>query len=346
VSSDQRSIEGLQSTFDTNTFVMMRYRDTPQFQAIERSLRSTLSRYGLRARLAKDRALSADLWDNICLYMTSSRYGIAVFEELDEREFNPNISLELGYMYALGRRCLLLKEKRMPLLPTDTLGKIYRNFDAFDLERTIERQVSGWCKDDLGLNPAFTSPVASSAGEAVFEHVEYDSASDRNFSGWGMFDTTLNFARHIRVVSGTSHADGPGSSQALEIRAAGNEAVGVNRKVEALHGEFVTEYCAISSRAKSLNLFLCVIPMQEPIGGLTEVGTQRVDAPENAHSPYRVRRYVQHHEVDGAWRTARLEFDFRQTPTAAYAICAARVNEGCPSPGPGVLRIRNARVLT
>jgi hypothetical protein len=102
-------IEELQRTVNRNVFVMMRYADTPQFRQIEASIRSALERYGLIARLAKDRALSDDLWENIRLYMGTARYGIAVFEEIERRDFNPNISLELGYMYALGRRCLLLK---------------------------------------------------------------------------------------------------------------------------------------------------------------------------------------------------------------------------------------------
>ena len=348
MSAEERFIEELQSTFDTNVFVMMRYRDTPQFQMIEASIRRSLSSYGLSARLAKDRALSEDLWDNIRLYMTSSRYAIAVFEELDEREFNPNISLELGYMYALGRRCLLLKERRMPRLPTDTLGKIYRDFDGFALEETIVKQVTGWCEDDLGLSLANEVILEHGATEHFprFEHVMYDSASDESFSSWGMFDTTGNFFKHIQVVTGGPEAERPGKSQVLEIRADGTESVGVNTKVETLHGALLADYSAVSSGARSLNLYLCVIPMQGTVNDLVEVGTTRPDAPENALSPYRVRRYVQHHEVgDDSWHTARLDFDFRQTPTASYAICAARINEGCPLPGPGVLRIRNVRVL-
>jgi len=102
-------IEELQSTADRNVFVMMRYVDSPQFAGIEQSLRGALLEFGLIARLAKDRAISDDLWENIRIYMAYARYGVAVFEEIDRRDFNPNISLELGYMYALGRRCLLLR---------------------------------------------------------------------------------------------------------------------------------------------------------------------------------------------------------------------------------------------
>ena len=348
MSRQERSVEELQATFDLNVFVMMRYSDSPQFRVLESSIRDSLGRYGLHARLARDRALSDDLWENIRLYMASSRYGIAVFEEIHHREFNPNISLELGYMYALGRRCLLLKDKKMPRLPTDTCGKIYRDFDTYDIEATALAQVTAWCEDDLGLSPidhAVSEGLTN--GHPLEGDVVYDSVADDNFSRWSMFDTTLNFPRHIRLVTVTAETERPGEARALEIRADGTEWVGVNAKVETVYGAFFADYCAISSAARSLNLYLCVIPMQGPLEGLMEVGAERIEDPANALSPYRVRRYVPHHEIaDQSWHTARLDFDFRQTPNASYAICAVRINEGCPHPGAGVLRVRNLRVLS
>jgi hypothetical protein len=347
VSGQERLIEEVQSTFDTNVFVMMRYSETSPFRSLEESIRSSLQRYGLRMRLAKDRSLHDDLWENIRLYMTSSRYGIAVFEQIHEREFNPNISLELGYMYALGRRCLLLKDRGMPRLPTDACGKIYRDFDPFDIEETTTKQVTAWCENDLGLSPIDNSAPTHLEPEHRFVHVIYDSAADENFSNWGMFDTTFNFVRHIELVNDPLEGDRPGAPRALEIRADGTEWVGVHMKVRTLHGMFVAEYSAVSSTATSLNIYLCIIPMQNPFEGLLEVGAERIDDPANAFSPYRIRRYVPHHEIaDESWHTARLNFDFRLTPDASYAICAIRINEGCPHPGAGALRVRNLRVFS
>lgn len=147
------------AAFETNVFVMMRYRETESFLTIERVLRSALLEYGLQARLARDAAFHDDVWANIVFYMESCKYGIAIFEEIDEREFNPNISMELGFMYARGRRCLLLKDQRMPRLPTDILGKIYRDFDSYHLEPTIGSQVTNWCEKDLWLKRADVRPL-------------------------------------------------------------------------------------------------------------------------------------------------------------------------------------------
>ena len=131
----------LKQSSEHNVFVMMRYRASDHFRQIETVIRETLSKYGLTARLAKDAALSDDLWGNIEIYMRYCRFGIAVFEEIDEREFNPNISLELGYMYALTRRCLLLKDRHMPRLPTDICGRIYRSFDTHLLAESLAEKI-------------------------------------------------------------------------------------------------------------------------------------------------------------------------------------------------------------
>jgi hypothetical protein len=343
MNSHQRFIEELQATSNRNVFVMMRYADVPQLVSIEASIRSALGEFGLIARLARDRALSDDLWDNIRLYMDTARYGIAVFEEIDRRDFNPNISLELGYMYALGRRCLLLKDTRMPRLPTDTCGKIYRDFDTYNVDTSISNQVKAWCEADLGLARASATEGPSSATQGP-ECIVYDSASDETFSTWE-FDTSRSAGKHIRVISTESSAR-PGRTWAFELRADGTESIGVNKKMKFLHGALVIEYRAVFSAAMALNLYVCVIPMKGSIEELVEVGANRVDEPENAFSPYRIRHFIPHHHVgDGAWHTVRVEFDFRQTPTATYSICGIRINEGCPRPGAGALLIRNIRAI-
>jgi len=178
------------------------------------------------------------------------------------------------------------------------------------------------------------------------EHIVYDTDSDETFSTWGFQDSSRQFTQHIRVV-GTGSEGRSGVTQALELRADGTEFVGANKKVKVLHGGFLVQYCAVSSAAAALNLYLCVIPMKGSIDDLVEVGATRPSEPENAFSPYRIRHFIPHHHIaDGTWHTGRVEFDFRQTPTASYAICAARINEGCPRPAGGVLMIRNVRVAT
>ncbi len=337
-------IDELQSSFDRNVFVMMRYGRSRQFEELETTIRTSLRRFGLVARFARDHALSDDLWENIRLYMMGCRYGIAVFDEIDERYFNPNVSLELGYMYSLNRRCLLLKDRRMPRLPTDVCGKIYRDFDTYGILATVGAEVAAWCERDLGLT-AFDERRSTSSGRS--ERLIYDSIQDERFASWTVVDTTRMYSQHIKIVE-LPRTSAPGAERVIELRADGTETVGMNKVVDILSGRLAVIYRAISSSAPVLNLSFQAIPMLADTEGhsLVEVGAERHAEPHNVFSPYRHRHYVQHDEIgDGQWHQASLAFDFRRTPGSAYALCSVRINEGCPKPGGGCLQVRSVQLF-
>ena len=134
-----------------NVFLMMRFNKGEQYEQIQKTLRREMDKYEFTILRADNKDYTGDLWDNVCLYMLGSKYGVAVFEEIDKREFNPNIALELGFMLALNKRCLILKDKRMPKMPTDIIGKLYKEFDTYDIESTITLCVKEWIHD-IGLS--------------------------------------------------------------------------------------------------------------------------------------------------------------------------------------------------
>lgn len=135
-----------------NVFVMMSFDDTSkQLNAAYESIAATLKAHGLNALRADAGAYSDDLWHNVETYMACSAYGIAVFEDINKREFNPNVSLELGYMMSSRKRCLLLKEKHLPSVPVDVAGKLYRPWDSYEIAETVSEQVANWVKKDLRL---------------------------------------------------------------------------------------------------------------------------------------------------------------------------------------------------
>jgi hypothetical protein len=136
---------------DSNIFLMMRFRAGNQYDEIHRTLKSEFANFGLKVLRADDKDYTGDLWENVCLYMLGSKYGVAVFEEIDLREFNPNVAFELGFMTAQNNRCLLLKDQRMPKLPTDIVGKLYKEFDTYNIPKTMQASVQRWC-GDLGLS--------------------------------------------------------------------------------------------------------------------------------------------------------------------------------------------------
>jgi protein-tyrosine-phosphatase len=134
----------------SNVFLMTRFRDTAQQQEIGQTIRVLLEEYGLKLIRADAKSSHQELWSNVRLCIDASVYGIAVFEQIDERDINPNVSLELGYMLGEGKRCLLLKEQRVPSLPSDLLGHVYRPFDSYDIGASITEALRGWLQD-LGI---------------------------------------------------------------------------------------------------------------------------------------------------------------------------------------------------
>lgn len=149
--------------FEKNVFVMMKFPDknVPSendklLEEIWHSIDSTLNQgYGLRALRAdkKDYTLGDWLWNNVCVYMESSKYGIAVLENLSGSEFNPNVAIEFGYMKALGRAVLLLKERSFNNIRADIIGRLWKEFSATDqstIRATISKSIHTWAID-IGL---------------------------------------------------------------------------------------------------------------------------------------------------------------------------------------------------
>ncbi|MEU4014238.1 hypothetical protein AB0E56_03140 [Microbacterium sp. NPDC028030] len=132
-----------------NVFIMMRFGATPQMKQIHDAIVAGLAEHGMNAVRADDRDYTGELWSNIEVYLTGCAYGIAVFEDIEQRDFNPNVSLELGYLMGRGKRTLLLKEKRLQNMPSDVVHRLYKEFDGFDIENSIKREVGTWITRDL-----------------------------------------------------------------------------------------------------------------------------------------------------------------------------------------------------
>jgi len=139
--------------YDRNVFVMTRFqKGNKQLDEIDKTIRTCLAQHGLRGHRADDKVYPQDrnLWDNVCTYMIGCKYGLAVLEDVIADEFNPNVALEYGFMRALSKPTLLLKERRFKLR-ADILGTVWEEFDIFDIEPSINPGVSRWLSD-LGVS--------------------------------------------------------------------------------------------------------------------------------------------------------------------------------------------------
>lgn len=135
--------------YDKNVFIMTRFQEgNAQLTLIDATIRQSLSQNGLVGHRADDKCYPNDrnLWDNVCTYMFGCRYGVAVLEDIMASEFNPNVALEYGFMRALGKPTLLLKEKRF-LPRADILGTLWEEFDVFNIEKTVSSAINRWYRD-------------------------------------------------------------------------------------------------------------------------------------------------------------------------------------------------------
>jgi hypothetical protein len=137
--------------YERNVFIMMRFSDAPAVEQIHASIKSALAEYGLRGIRADDRDYTGELWSNVEVYLTGCKYGIAVFEDVADTNFNPNVGLELGYLIGRRKRTLILKDRNLPSLHADVLHRLYSAFDMQDINGSIRREVGRWVGVDLGL---------------------------------------------------------------------------------------------------------------------------------------------------------------------------------------------------
>ena len=135
-----------------NAFVMMKFGKTKAHDSIINAIKSTLGKYGIHALRADDKQYHDDLFPNVLTYIYGCRFCIAVFERLEEDDFNPNVSLEVGYMGALKKSTCLLKDTTLKTLHTDLIGKLYKIFDPQDAENTIPPELEKWLRDKNLIN--------------------------------------------------------------------------------------------------------------------------------------------------------------------------------------------------
>jgi hypothetical protein len=132
-------------------FVMMRFGTTLAHRKIHSAIERVLAAADMTAVRADQKQYHDDLYFNILTYMHGCGSGVAVFERLEEEHFNPNVAFEVGYMLSMKRPVCLLKDRTLPTLHADLIGKIYKEFDPQDPSQTIPAVLSRWL-DDKGLS--------------------------------------------------------------------------------------------------------------------------------------------------------------------------------------------------
>lgn len=127
-------------------FIIMRFGSGKAYDSIVSSIRQTLKPYGIVALRADDKEYHDDLFSNILTYIYACDFGVAIYENILDNRHNPNVALEVGVMYGLGKKVCLLKQRGTDMY-SDITGKLYKEFDIQDIEETIHRNLQKWLKD-------------------------------------------------------------------------------------------------------------------------------------------------------------------------------------------------------
>lgn len=128
-------------------FIMMQFGETREHHNIVISIRKTLVDNGLMGLRADDRYYHDDKYYNILTYLHGCGFGIAVFETISDQSFNPNVSLEAGYLLGLNKPICLLKEKKLKTLPSDLVGRLYREFSIEQCDISVKNVLRNWLED-------------------------------------------------------------------------------------------------------------------------------------------------------------------------------------------------------
>ena len=136
--------------FNKNIFIMTRFSPGNKLlEKLDNTIRVILKSYGLNPVRADDKMYMRDrnLWNNVCVYMNCTKYGIAILEDRIADEFNPNVALEYGFMRALNKPTLLLADVGFRNLRADVIGTLRETFDITDIEDSLKDPISRWLRE-------------------------------------------------------------------------------------------------------------------------------------------------------------------------------------------------------
>ena len=136
----------------STAFLIMRFSSKRQFGQIHDALRSAFSELGVRLLRADDKTYSEDLFENVRLYADCCSFGVAVFDRIEGEYFNPNVSLEVGFMLGRQKPVLLLKDETMQVLPSDLVGRLYVPLNVHEPLAGLGERLRKWL-DDNAINP-------------------------------------------------------------------------------------------------------------------------------------------------------------------------------------------------
>jgi hypothetical protein len=219
---------------------------------------------------------------------------------------------------------ILLEDCEIPLFLRDKLYADFRYQYSDGLDAILRTVAPGGC----------TPP------KLTFDSQVHDAA----FATWAVHCSEGAAQANVHVST-----DDRGQ-KIIAMCATDRQSVGLNKSIPSLHGRVEFEYRLESVIEPGAHIYFTMIPIQETgydRKGVIEVGSDVSADPRNPHSPFRIRFEVPvGHQADAQWHVGVVDFDFRDTMTAFYAVFAARINEGSKHPKAGCLVLGRVRVYS
>jgi hypothetical protein len=134
--------------------VVMRFAAAKPFSRIVDVIKQTGEKHGITLVRADENEFHSDLWGNVRTHLHGCGFGVAVYERIESDEPNANVGLEVGYLMAMNKPVLLLKDKTVEALQADLAGKLYKPFDPHDPEGSIPEQMAKWLEDNGIIVPS------------------------------------------------------------------------------------------------------------------------------------------------------------------------------------------------
>jgi hypothetical protein len=148
--------------YKTCGFLIMRFTAARPYGRIVKAIDDTARAHGVTILRADSHVFHVDLLSNIRTYLHGCSFGVAVYDRIEKDEPNANVGLEVGYLMAMNKPVLLLKDQTLPHLQSDLAGRLYKPFDPHDPEATIPPQLSQWLQDYGIVVPSNRTPAQSS----------------------------------------------------------------------------------------------------------------------------------------------------------------------------------------
>jgi hypothetical protein len=143
---------------DLTIFLLMRFEDSPVMRAITEGVRAAGDHNGREVIRADDYDYTGEVWANVALCLRNSDVVIAVLDEIEHRDCDANVMVELGFALGTGRRCLILVERHQREIPVVLRRRLTRIFDAYDVPKSVEAQVDDWLRRSVSRSTSEASP--------------------------------------------------------------------------------------------------------------------------------------------------------------------------------------------